>query len=90
VSELCMAQKATVTSVAELPWEPPFEMPDYKEVGRMLMSFGRIARDDEPMIGPSFENDPEYEKMILDGCTPPEPLCPFTGESAWRKHWFPD
>jgi hypothetical protein len=67
-----------LTEVPELPWEPPFEMPDYKELGRALMSFAYTPRPEDEPTPPSFENDPEYERAVLDACVPPEPLCPAT------------
>jgi hypothetical protein len=70
--------------MAELPWEPAFDIPDYKEVGRMLMNFSRMPRD-EVGIAPNFENDAEYEKAVLDGCVPPESLCP--AKSQLMRFW---
>jgi hypothetical protein len=57
-------------------------MPDYKELGRALMSFEYTPQPEDKPAPPSFENDPEYERAVLDACVPPEPLCPATSKSS--------
>jgi hypothetical protein len=71
-----------LTDDVELPWEPSFEMPDYKELGRALMSFGYTPRPEDEPAPPNFENDPAYERAVLDACVPPEPLCPATSKPS--------
>lgn len=67
---------------AEIPYEPPFEMPDYKVVGRQLMALGWTPPIDETL-------DIKYARPIDKEINAIE-LLETSGASNWERPVLPD
>lgn len=64
----------------DIPYEPPFEMPNYREVGKNLMALIRsyTLEDDPPSNDKTFIADPSESNFFLPPALPQRELgeCP--------------